>query len=67
MREDFFRKRGAARSDRPELKAALSYMRKGGTLVIWKLDRLARFLNQFIARSRILRAGAWASNRCKTS
>ncbi|MBW8308717.1 MAG: recombinase family protein [Candidatus Paracaedibacteraceae bacterium] len=31
---------GAPR-DRPELTAALNYMRKGDTLVAWKLDRLA--------------------------
>lgn len=36
---------GAAR-DRPELKAALSYMREGDTLVVWKLDRLARSTGQ---------------------
>lgn len=38
---------GASR-DRPELKAALDYMRKGDTLVVWKLDRLARSLKQLI-------------------
>lgn len=36
---------GAAR-DRPELKAAISYLRKGDTLVVWKLDRLARSMRQ---------------------
>lgn len=34
--------------DRPELKAALRYMRKGDTLVVWKIDRLARSLKQLI-------------------
>jgi DNA invertase Pin-like site-specific DNA recombinase len=38
---------GASR-DRPELKAALDYMRKGDILVVWKLDRLARSLKQLI-------------------
>lgn len=38
---------GAAR-DRPELKAAIDYMREGDTLVVWKLDRLARSTGQLI-------------------
>jgi DNA invertase Pin-like site-specific DNA recombinase len=37
-----------AQRDRPELKAALEYMRAGDTLVVWKLDRLARSLKQVI-------------------
>lgn len=37
-----------ANRERPELKAALDYMRKGDTLVVWKLDRLARSLKQLI-------------------
>ena len=37
-----------AQRDRPELKAAISYMREGDTLVVWKLDRLARSLKQLI-------------------
>lgn len=38
---------GAAR-DRPELKAAIDYARAGDTLVVWKLDRLARSIKQLI-------------------
>ena len=38
---------GAAR-DRPQLKAALDFMRAGDTLVVWKLDRLARSTGQLI-------------------
>jgi len=34
--------------DRPELKAALDYMRAGDTLVVWWLDRLARSMKQLI-------------------
>lgn len=37
-----------AHRDRPELLAALEYMREGDTLVVWKLDRLARSLKQLI-------------------
>ena len=38
-----------ARAGRPELKAALDYMRAGDTLVVYKLDRLARSMSQLIA------------------
>ncbi len=43
-------KASGAQRDRPELKAALAYMRpnEGDTLVVWKLDRLARSLRQLI-------------------
>lgn len=37
-----------ARAGRPVLGAALDYMRPGDTLVVWKLDRLARSLTQLI-------------------
>lgn len=37
-----------AQRDRPELKAALDYMRAGDTLVVWRLDRLARSVKQLI-------------------
>ncbi|WP_339072826.1 recombinase family protein [Sinorhizobium meliloti] len=37
-----------ANRDRPQLAAALDYMREGDTLVVWKLDRLARSLKQLI-------------------
>lgn len=39
----FQEKASGAQRDRPELKAALGYMRKGDTLVVWKIDRLARY------------------------
>lgn len=38
---------GASR-DRVQLAATLDYMRSGDTLVVWKLDRLARSLKQLI-------------------
>ncbi|WON72908.1 recombinase family protein [Nitrosospira sp. Is2] len=37
----FQKKASGAQRDRPELKAALAYMHKGDTLVVWKIDRLA--------------------------
>lgn len=46
----FTEKASGMQRDRPELKAALEYMRphEGDTLVVWKLDRLARSLRQLI-------------------
>jgi DNA invertase Pin-like site-specific DNA recombinase len=37
-----------AQRDRPQLIAALDYLRAGDTLIVWKLDRLARSLKQLI-------------------
>ena len=44
----FTEKASGAQRDRPQLIAALEYMREGDTLVVWKLDRLARSLRQLI-------------------
>ncbi len=44
----FIEKASGAQRDRPELKAALDYLRPGDTLVVWKLDRLARTLAQLV-------------------
>ena len=44
----FSEKASGANRGRPELTAALDYMREGDTLVVWKLDRLARSLSQLI-------------------
>ena len=44
----FEEKASGAQRERPALKAALEYMREGDTLVVWKLDRLARSLKQLI-------------------
>jgi len=44
----FTEKASGAQRGRPELAAALSYMRSGDSLVVWKLDRLARSLPQLI-------------------
>ena len=44
----FTEKASGAKRDRPELKAALEYARDGDTIVVWKLDRLARSLKQLI-------------------
>lgn len=44
----FVEKASDAQRERPELTAALDYMRDGDTLVVWKLDRLARSMKQLI-------------------
>lgn len=44
----FTEKASGAQRDRPELTAALDFMRRGDTLVVWKLDRLARSIRQLI-------------------
>lgn len=43
-----------ANPDRSELKAALDYIRPGDTLVVWKLDRLARSITQLISTVELL-------------
>jgi DNA invertase Pin-like site-specific DNA recombinase len=35
-------------TDRPALREVLEYARSGDTLVVWKLDRLARSMKQLI-------------------
>ena len=37
-----------ARADRPGLAAALSHLRRGDTLVVWRLDRLGRTTHQLV-------------------
>lgn len=44
----FEEKASGAQRDRPQLQAAIDYMRDGDTLVVWKLDRLARSIKQLI-------------------
>lgn len=44
----FTEKASGAQRDRPQLHAALDYMRADDTLVVWKLDRLARSLRQLL-------------------
>lgn len=44
----FIEKISGSHLERPELKAALDYMREEDTLVVWKLSRLARSIRQII-------------------
>jgi DNA invertase Pin-like site-specific DNA recombinase len=50
----FVEKASGAQRDRPELSAAPDYLRAGDSLVVWKLDRLARSLKQLIETVELL-------------
>jgi DNA invertase Pin-like site-specific DNA recombinase len=50
----FVEKASGAQRDRPELLAALDYLRARDSLVVWKLDRLARSLKQLIETVELL-------------
>ena len=52
----FTEQASGARRDRPELAAALDYIRNGDTLVVWKLDRLARSVRQLVETAADLQA-----------
>jgi DNA invertase Pin-like site-specific DNA recombinase len=51
----FMEKASGAQRDRPQL-VVLEYMREGDTLIVWKLDRLARSLRQLIETVELLEA-----------
>lgn len=53
----FTDKASGARDDRPGLEKAKSHLRKGDTLVIWKLDRLGRTVRGLINFVQELRDG----------
>lgn len=44
----FEEKASGAQRERPALNEALTFLREGDTLVVWRLDRLARSLRQLI-------------------
>ncbi len=50
----FQEKASGARTDRPELAKALDYLRDGDVLVVWKLDRLARSMQQLVETMELL-------------
>ena len=55
--EKIYSEKTSTRSQRrPALDDALAYLRAGDTLVVWKLDRLARSLSQLIQTIDALRA-----------
>lgn len=44
----FMEKMSGARNDRPEMYKALSALKPGDKLIVWKLDRLGRSLNHLV-------------------
>lgn len=52
----FIEKVSSGKAERPQLRAALEYLREGDTLVVWRLDRLARSLDQLIKTVEDLKA-----------
>ena len=44
----FSEKMSSAKADRPELTAAIAFLRTGDTLVVWRLDRLGRSLKDLL-------------------
>ena len=56
VRAGLYRESRGAQRDRPQLQAALDYMRPDDTLVVWKLDRLARSLRQLLDTVEVLHA-----------
>jgi hypothetical protein len=55
----FVEQMSGAVTDRPALREALDYARRGDTLIVWKLDRLARSMKQ-LRRSRVCACAASA-------
>lgn len=52
----FREKASGANKDRPQLAAALDYLRPGDTLVVWKLDRLGRTTRGLLDLAELLRS-----------
>jgi DNA invertase Pin-like site-specific DNA recombinase len=51
----FTEQMSGAVTDRPALHDALEFARSGDTLIVWKLDRLARSIRQLIVTIETLR------------
>ena len=54
--ERIFEDTASGASERPKLQQALSHLRAGDTLVVWRLDRLGRSLKDLIACAEALRS-----------
>ena len=55
--ERIFEDTAGGTAERPNLQQALSHLRAGDTLVVWRLDRLGRSLKDLITRAEELRSG----------
>src|SRR5271155_3639744 len=55
VRQDFTEQISGAVADRPVLHDVLEFARSGDTLIVWKLDRLARSMKQLIETVETLR------------
>ena len=55
--ERIFEDTAGGTAERPSLEQALSHLRSGDTLVVWRLDRLGRSLKDLISRAEALRTG----------
>ena len=53
--ERIFEDTAGGADERPNLQQALSHLRAGDTLVVWRLDRLGRSLKDLITRAETLR------------
>ena len=53
--ERIFEDHASGAGDRPGLRDALTHLRAGDALVVWRLDRLGRSLKDLIARAEALR------------
>lgn len=58
-RRIFQEKRSGIRADRPELRQMLQQLREGDTLIVWRLDRLARSTRDLLELSEAI-SGAGA-------
>ena len=54
--ERIFEDTAGGAAERPNLQRALSHLRAGDTLVVWRLDRLGRSLKDLIGRAEALRS-----------
>ncbi len=63
----FIEQMSGAVTDRPALREALEYARSGNTLVVWKLDRLARSMKQLIETIEKLRLRNFEASRSRST
>lgn len=60
-----FKEKRSAIKERPELDKMMNYLREGDTVVVWKLDRLARSLQHLLSLIEVLKKGRLDSSVCQ--